>query len=165
MGIYIYTQCVWYPPVMWTLVYNPHQLVRYIYHKSKVRLIVVINQLSYLWGTTMWEMEPEIEHGCFFRLVFCVFMFLLAVWCNSHAEWNSWGIGIGERASNNWVLDKDDVDSSKWSFCWGTRVHSGPHQRKGGSSDRNGDSIKICFFNFKQRWSLTIEHKSSTIWE
>ena len=34
MGIYIYTQCVWYPPVMWTLVYNPHQLVRYIYHKS-----------------------------------------------------------------------------------------------------------------------------------
>jgi hypothetical protein len=25
---------MWYPPVMWTLVYNPHQLVRYIYNKS-----------------------------------------------------------------------------------------------------------------------------------
>ena len=49
---------MWYPPVMWTLVYNPHQLVRYIYHLSTTSptYCSYVHQLNAIpnWGTTMY---------------------------------------------------------------------------------------------------------------
>ena len=49
---------MWYPPVMWTLVYNPHQLVRYIYHLSTISptYCSYVHQLNAIpnWGNTMY---------------------------------------------------------------------------------------------------------------
>ena len=57
---------MWYPPVIWTLVYNPHQLVRYIYHLSTISptYCSYVHQLNAIpnWGTTMYTYSV-IDHN------------------------------------------------------------------------------------------------------